>query len=75
MIVEVDLPGADTARARLAPYRAMGYNLVELSLKTEEDAARAQVMPLLQGKATLVLDAAPPPEVGDDGRRRASLRI
>ncbi|MBT9610097.1 ribosome small subunit-dependent GTPase A [Aquabacterium sp.] len=52
---KIDLPGADTARARLAPYRAMGYNVVELSLKSEEDAARAQVMPLLQGKATLVL--------------------
>jgi ribosome biogenesis GTPase len=52
---KIDLPGANTARARLAPYRAMGYNVVELSLKSEEDAARAQVMPLLEGKATLVL--------------------
>lgn len=56
---KVDLPGADTARQRLAPYRAMGYNVVELSLKDkgqgEGDAAREQVLPMLQGKASLVL--------------------
>jgi len=52
---KVDLPGADAARARLAPYRAMGYAVVELSLKQERDAALAQVMPLLQGRASLVL--------------------
>lgn len=52
---KIDLPGAQAARDRLAPYRAMGYNVVELSLKTENEAARAQVAPLLNGKATLVL--------------------
>lgn len=52
---KVDLPGADAARQRLAPYAAMGYPVVELSLKAEEAAAREQVMPLLQDKATLVL--------------------
>lgn len=52
---KVDLPGTPTARDRLAPYRAMGYPVVELSLKHEAEAARAQVMPLLQDKASLVL--------------------
>jgi ribosome biogenesis GTPase len=52
---KVDLPGADAARQRLAPYRAMGYNVVELSLKEETEAARAQMAPLLDGKATLIL--------------------
>ena len=52
---KIDLPGAAAARARLAPYRAMGYRVVELSLKQETEAARAQVGPLLDGKATLVL--------------------
>jgi ribosome biogenesis GTPase len=52
---KIDLPGAPTARERLAPYRAMGYNVVELSLKQETEAARAQMAPLLDGRATLVL--------------------
>ena len=52
---KVDLPGAETARQRLAPYVAMGYPVVEMSLKVDTDAAKAQVMPLLQGKASLVL--------------------
>jgi ribosome biogenesis GTPase len=52
---KIDLPGAPTARERLAPYRAMGYPVVELSLKAETAAAQAQMAPLLNGKATLVL--------------------
>ncbi|HEX5354594.1 MAG TPA: ribosome small subunit-dependent GTPase A [Aquabacterium sp.] len=52
---KIDLPGAPAAKERLAPYRAMGYRVVELSLKQETEAARAQVGPLLDGKATLVL--------------------
>ena len=52
---KVDLPGAETARQRLVPYVAMGYPVVEMSLKVDTDAAKAQVMPLLQGNASLVL--------------------
>lgn len=52
---KVDLPGAEVARQRLAPYRAMGYEVVELSLKHEAEAARAQVAPLIDGRASLVL--------------------
>jgi ribosome biogenesis GTPase len=52
---KIDLPGADTARQRLAPYVAMGYKVVELSLKADTDAAREQALPLLAGQASLVL--------------------
>ena len=52
---KIDLPGAPIARERLAPYRAMGYNVVEMSLKKDTEAAREQVEPLLNGKASLVL--------------------
>lgn len=52
---KVDLPGADAARERLAPYRAMGVPVIELALKREPEAARALLAPLLEGHATLVL--------------------
>ncbi|MBL8323449.1 MAG: ribosome small subunit-dependent GTPase A [Rubrivivax sp.] len=52
---KTDLPGADAARARLAPYSAMGAEVIELSLKHEPVIARERLMPRLQGKATLVL--------------------
>ena len=50
-----DLPAITTARERLAPYRAMGYPVLELALKARPDEARAALQPLLAGKATLVL--------------------
>lgn len=52
---KTDLPGADAQRARLAPYRAMGYELLELHLKPDAEAARAVLTPRLAGHATLVL--------------------
>jgi ribosome biogenesis GTPase len=52
---KVDLPGAAVARERLEPYRAMGYKVVELSLIEDTDGARAQMAPMLDGRATLVL--------------------
>lgn len=52
---KIDLPGADTARQRLAPYRAMGYEVLELSLKGAQDQAKQLVLPRMEGKATLVL--------------------
>ncbi len=52
---KTDLPTLDAARARLAPYRAMGVVVLELSLKRQGVAAAAQLMPLLARKATLVL--------------------
>jgi ribosome biogenesis GTPase len=52
---KTDLPTLAAARERLAPYRAMGVTVLELSLKSQGDAARAQLAPLLADKATLVL--------------------
>jgi ribosome biogenesis GTPase / thiamine phosphate phosphatase len=52
---KIDLPTADAARERLAPYRAMGVGVAEVSLKKDGDAAKACLLPLLEGRATLVL--------------------
>lgn len=61
---KVDLTeAAQAARARLAPYRAMGYDVIEVALKPKAHAgagaqassAHDQLLPLLQGQATLVL--------------------
>lgn len=52
---KVDLPAADTARTRLAPYRRMGIEVIELALKTRPDEAVAVLAPLLAGRTTLVL--------------------
>jgi ribosome biogenesis GTPase len=55
LLNKVDLPQAAAARERLAPYRAMGYELVEVALKTRRDASREVLAPRLQGRSTLVL--------------------
>jgi ribosome biogenesis GTPase len=52
---KTDLPAAPTQRARLAPYRTMGYEVIELTLKPSPDAARVRLAPLLAGRTTLVL--------------------
>lgn len=52
---KIDLPSADAARARLAPYRAMGVQVVELALKHAPAASRATLEPLLADRTTLVL--------------------
>ncbi len=52
---KTDLPGAAAQRERLAPYRAMGYEVLELSLKPDFSAAEAVLLPRLAGRATLVL--------------------
>lgn len=52
---KADLPGIAAARARLAPYAAMGVDLVEVALKARPDDAVARLAPLLDGRATLVL--------------------
>lgn len=65
LLNKIDLTDAATAaRARLAPYRAMGYEVTEVALKAKApghaddltpDLARAQLLPRLQDGATLVL--------------------
>ncbi|WP_431256435.1 ribosome small subunit-dependent GTPase A [Roseateles chitinivorans] len=52
---KTDLPGADAARERLAPYKAMGQNVLELSFKGRPDEASDVLRPMLHGQATLVL--------------------
>jgi ribosome biogenesis GTPase len=52
---KTDLPAADAARQRLAPYRAMGVPVLELALKARPDEARAALAPVLRGRTTLVL--------------------
>lgn len=52
---KTDLPDTDAQRARLAPYRAMGYAVLELSLKHAFDAASGTLRALLAGRTTLVL--------------------
>lgn len=52
---KTDLPDADAARTRLAPYRAMGAEVVEVALKAAPDAARATLRDVLADRATLVL--------------------
>lgn len=58
LLNKTDLPGADAARARLAPYRAMGVPVLEAALKTDPEGARGLLGLLLAGRATLVLGAS-----------------
>lgn len=52
---KTDLPGASEARARLAPYRAMGCEVLELSLKHRPQDAQDTLHAILDGRTTLVL--------------------
>lgn len=52
---KVDLPSAALARARLAPYRTMGVEVLELALKSQPEASVALLKPWLAGRTTLVL--------------------
>ncbi len=52
---KIDLPSAAAARARLAPYKAMGSEVIELALKAQPDAAKATLAAHLAGRVTLVL--------------------
>jgi len=55
---KTDLPAVVAARERLAPYRAMGVEVIEMALKTEPEAARERLLPRLAGRTTLVLGAS-----------------
>ena len=52
---KTDLPQAAQARERLAPYRAMGYEVLEVALKAHPDEARTLLAPRLQGRTSFVL--------------------
>ncbi|MBX9716356.1 MAG: ribosome small subunit-dependent GTPase A [Burkholderiaceae bacterium] len=50
-----DLPQIAAARERLKPYKTMGYQVLEVALKTQPEASRALLLPLMSGQASLVL--------------------
>ena len=50
-----DLPSWPAAAARLAPYSAMGVDVIGVALKKEPAEAHERLAPLLAGRATLVL--------------------
>jgi ribosome biogenesis GTPase len=52
---KIDLPGRAEQSTRLDPYRAMGCEVLELSLKTARDEALGVLRPMLAGRTTLVL--------------------
>lgn len=52
---KLDLAAAAVARERLSAYRAMGVDVVEVSLKAQGEAAIASLRPRLHERATLVL--------------------
>jgi ribosome biogenesis GTPase / thiamine phosphate phosphatase len=52
---KTDLPTADAARARLAPYRAMGIQVLEFALKASPQEALEILRPQLAGRTTLLL--------------------
>ena len=52
---KTDLPQIAAARERLAPYGAMGIEVIELSLKGRMAQAISTLTPRLTGRATLVL--------------------
>ena len=53
---KIDVTGAlEGARRRLEPYRALGYTVVEVSIKTQPEAARPALLEHLQGHSTLLL--------------------
>jgi Predicted GTPases len=50
---KIDVTGAlEGARKRLESYRALGYTVVEVSIKTQPDAARPALLEHLQGHST-----------------------
>ncbi|MFL9881645.1 ribosome small subunit-dependent GTPase A [Paraburkholderia agricolaris] len=53
---KIDVTAAlEGARKRLEPYRALGYTVVEVSIKTQPDTARPALLEHLQGHSTLLL--------------------
>lgn len=55
---KTDLPAVDSARERLQPYRSMGHEVLEVSLRWGWEAEQIGIHQRLQGRATLVLGAS-----------------
>ncbi|OZB72851.1 MAG: ribosome small subunit-dependent GTPase, partial [Thiomonas sp. 14-64-326] len=58
LLNKCDLPQAEAARAEMRLYRDLGYEVLELSVRTEPQAALAALTPLLSGQTTLLLGAS-----------------
>ena len=58
LLNKIDLPGVAAARERLEPYRRMGVPVLEVSVKHDAAATRAQLAPMLAGRVTLLLGAS-----------------
>jgi len=52
---KTDLPGTPQACERLAPYTAMGLEVMDVALKADPQGSREQLLPWMQGKSTFVL--------------------
>ncbi|MEO5734268.1 MAG: ribosome small subunit-dependent GTPase A, partial [Rubrivivax sp.] len=52
---KTDLASAPLARKRLAPYLAMGIDVIELAARRQPDATRDALQPWLAGRTTLIL--------------------
>ena len=56
LLNKIDVESAlAVARTRLAPYRALGYEVLETSARTHPEATLAALAPHLRGRATLLL--------------------
>ncbi|MDY0331195.1 MAG: ribosome small subunit-dependent GTPase A [Thiomonas sp.] len=58
LLNKCDLPQAEAARAEMVLYRDLGYEVLELSVRTAPQAALAALTPLLSGQTTLLLGAS-----------------
>jgi ribosome biogenesis GTPase len=55
LLNKADLPEIAAARQRLAPYRAMGVDVLELSIKADPDDAITRLREVIAGRTSLVL--------------------
>lgn len=55
---KTDLPSVAAARERLAPYRAMGAEVMEIALKGDQTGSKERLLTRLAGSVTLVLGAS-----------------
>ncbi|MGC8808499.1 MAG: ribosome small subunit-dependent GTPase A [Thiomonas sp.] len=58
LLNKCDLPQADAARAEMALYRDLGYEVVELSVHADPKAALQALAPVLDGRTSLLLGAS-----------------
>ncbi len=52
---KVDLAAADAVRQRLAPYRGMGAEVIDMAVKADPAQTLARLRPRLEGRTTLIL--------------------